>query len=51
VTRHDCVAMSAEREAASGRGNRENDTSWADTNLIGPKNKKIHVVDSVARNG
>jgi hypothetical protein len=41
VTRRDCVTMSAEREAASGRGNRGNDTSRADTNLIGPKIKKF----------
>jgi hypothetical protein len=42
------VATSAEGEAAPGRGKRGDNVGWADTNLTGPKIKKIHVVDSVA---
>jgi hypothetical protein len=29
----------------------EDDANWADMNLIGLKNKKIHVVDSAGTNG
>jgi hypothetical protein len=38
-------------EVASKRGKEGDDVSWADVNLNGPKNKKIHVIDLVAING
>jgi hypothetical protein len=34
-----------------GRGYGGDDTSCANVNLTGPKNKKIYVIDSVAING
>jgi hypothetical protein len=36
---------SAGREAAPGRENGEDNISWADTNLTGPKMKKINAID------
>jgi hypothetical protein len=45
------IATSAEGEAAPGREKRGDNVGWADTNLTGPKIKKIHVVDSVATIG
>jgi hypothetical protein len=42
---------SARGEAALGRGKRGYDVSWGDTNLTGPKIKKIHVFNSPATNG
>jgi hypothetical protein len=34
------VVTSIEEEAAPGRGKGGDDASWADVNLIGPKNKE-----------
>jgi hypothetical protein len=42
------VTTSVEGEAAPGRENGGGNVNWADANLTGPKNKKNHVVDSVA---
>jgi hypothetical protein len=50
VTRHGGVATSAGGEVAPERGKGGDNASWADANLIGPKNEKIHVVDSTAIN-
>jgi hypothetical protein len=36
---------------APGREKGGDDASWADVDLIGPKMKKIHAVDSAATNG
>jgi hypothetical protein len=51
VTRRGGVMTLDEGEATSGRGKRVDNISWADTNFIGLKMKKVHVVDSVATNG
>jgi hypothetical protein len=40
VTWRGGVAMPAEGEVTSGRGNRGDDSSWTDTNLTGLKNKE-----------
>jgi hypothetical protein len=37
-------------DAAPRRGKRADDVSWADVNFTGPKNEKIHVVDSASTN-
>jgi hypothetical protein len=37
-------------EVALGKRKEGDDVSWADTNLIGPKIKKIHAADSVVIN-
>jgi hypothetical protein len=50
VTRLSGVMMSAGGEATPKKRGWD-DASWADTNLTGPKMKKIHAVDSVAING
>jgi hypothetical protein len=41
----------AEGGAAPGRRKRGDNVIWADANLSGSKNEKIHVVNSVAING
>jgi hypothetical protein len=40
VTRRGGTVTSAEGEAAPGRGKGGDDASWADVNLIGPKNEE-----------
>jgi hypothetical protein len=45
------VATSIGGEATPGREKGGDDVSWADVNLIGPKIKKIHTVNSTASNG
>jgi hypothetical protein len=50
VIRRCGVATSVGVEVAPERGNGEDDISWADANLTGPKIKKIHVVDSSTTN-
>jgi hypothetical protein len=42
--------MSAIGEAAPRSGNGRDDASWVDVNVIRPKMKKIHVVDSAGTN-
>jgi hypothetical protein len=44
------VVASTGGEATPKRKNGGDDTNWVDANLIGPKMKKIHVIDSVAIN-
>jgi hypothetical protein len=51
VTRCDDVGMSAGGEAALGMGKGGDNTSWANVNLTGQKNKKNNTVDSAATNG
>jgi hypothetical protein len=46
VTRCIGVMTSAGGDVAKGG----DDVSWADANLTGPKNEKIHVVDSASTN-
>jgi hypothetical protein len=50
VTRCSGVTTSPGGEVASGRRKGGDDVSWFDANLIGPKIKKIHVVDSIVIN-
>jgi hypothetical protein len=50
MTQRSAMAMLAEGEVAPGRRKRGYDTNWADANLTGPKNKKNHMIDSVATN-
>jgi hypothetical protein len=40
MTRHNGVATSADEETMPGRGKGEDDATWANTNLIGSKNKE-----------
>jgi hypothetical protein len=40
VTRRGSMATSTRGEAALGRGKGRDDTSWADTDLIEPKNEE-----------
>jgi hypothetical protein len=51
MTQCDGATMSIRGEVAPRRGKERDDASWADVNLIGPKMKKIHTVDSAATNG
>jgi hypothetical protein len=51
MTRCGGVAMSTGGEVAPGREKGGDDASWIDVNLIEPKMKKIHVIDSAASNG
>jgi hypothetical protein len=44
VTRRGGIVTSVRGEAALGRGKGGDDVSWADINLTGSKNKKIHAV-------
>jgi hypothetical protein len=50
VTRRDGVMTLIRREATPGRGKGGDDASWIDTNLIGQKMKKIHMIDSAGTN-
>jgi hypothetical protein len=50
VIRRCDVATSVGVEVAPERRNGEDDISWADANLTGPKIKKIHAVDSSTTN-
>jgi hypothetical protein len=50
MTRRDGVMTPVREDAASERGNGGDDPSWSDVNLIGPKMKKIHTVDSACTN-
>jgi hypothetical protein len=45
------VVTLARGETAPGRGKGEDDTSWANANLTGPKMMKIYAVDSAVTNG
>jgi hypothetical protein len=51
VTQHGGMTMLDRGEVAPGRGKGEDDASWADVNLTGPKMKKICVIDLAAING
>jgi hypothetical protein len=51
VTQHSGMTMLDRGEVAPGRGKGEDDASWADVNLTGPKMKKICVIDLAAING
>jgi hypothetical protein len=51
VIQRDGVMISARGEAAPGREKGGDDTSWADTNLLGQKMNKIHVINSADTNG
>jgi hypothetical protein len=50
MARYISVTMLARGETTPGRGKGGDDTSWANTNLIRPKIKKIHAFDLVATN-
>jgi hypothetical protein len=45
------MMTSAGGEAAPRRKKGCDDDSWADVNLIGPKNKKIYIFDLAGTNG
>jgi hypothetical protein len=51
MTRCDGVVTSTGGEAAPDKKNGGDDVSWADTNLTGPKIKKINAVNSPITNG
>jgi hypothetical protein len=51
VVRRGSVTTSVGGGAAPGRGKGGGDISWVDTNFIGQKIKKIHMIDSAGRNG
>jgi hypothetical protein len=50
VTQYGGMTTSAGGEAALSRGKGGNDASWDDTNLVGPKIKKIHAVHLAGTN-
>jgi hypothetical protein len=51
VTQHDGMTMSVRGETLPERKKREDNASWTDTNLTGPKNKEIYTVYSIVTYG